>query len=135
MKIRPLIDLRLSTWLVVVTALILTVGCGEGLPPPAEADRARQALSEVLEDWKGGKPQDASGERGGPPRLLDPDRDQGAQLVDYRLEGDFQRLGHNLQCKAELTLKSPQGKLTQKSVIYQVGGGDPMVISRQDLDF
>lgn len=125
-RLRPACSLAL--------ALAALIGCADPLPPPAEPDGARQALTTALDTWQSGEPPDALASREPPLRILDRDWSGGSTLIGYKLKGDGHPLGPNVQQTVTLNLKTPRGKALKKTVNYVIGSGDPPVIARQDID-
>ena len=119
-----------------LTAVVLIVssGCTQDPPRPADPDEARLSLSTALDAWKaGGKPADLL-VKTPPVHVLDRDWSAGSKVTSYELE-EGRPLGAGIQYPVSLTLENAKGKSAKKRVVYVVNTGEVVSIARQDLDF
>lgn len=124
---------RTASALVIALAAALVAGCsggGSGAAGAVDAPKAREALKAALDGWKrGDKP--ASFEKATPPMTVqDMDWMAGAKLVSYQVMGDGKEFGPNLNIPVDLTLRTPQGKESKKSVNYVVGTSPIVTVFR-----
>jgi hypothetical protein len=104
-------------------------GCGQSLPPAADADQARAALRVALDAWQqGGKAQTLL-ERSPPIRVVDDDWDKGWSLKSYKIAKDKQ-LGQQRRVSAHLSLRGTDGKTMDKNVNYDIDTAPAIVIVR-----
>lgn len=127
--------LRLGAGCLLALVAALAAGCGESLPPAADSEQARQALTMALDAWKGGGTPETLASGSPPIRVIDRDWQEGRKLLTYELLGQGQGLGLNHQCPVRLTLEDARGKKALKQITYVVSPGEPLVISRLDVDF
>jgi hypothetical protein len=122
---------------VVKTAAIIAValgflGCGGEGQVAARVDppRAREALRTALESWKKGEKIDAL--KTAFPAIVIQDFDwmAGQSLVSYEVTGDGKDDDANLRIPVKLTLRTPEGKETQKTVSYVVGTSPALTVFR-----
>jgi hypothetical protein len=118
-----------------LSALLLAssvFGCtGEGQRAgPVDPPRARQALRTALDHWKkGDRPESL---QSATPSIVVQDFDwkAGQHLVAYEVTGDGKDDDANLRIPVKLTLRSPQGKGTQRRVSYVVGTSPTITVFR-----
>lgn len=101
---------------------------------PANSERAREALTSVLECWKSGQGHDAPGRLSPPIRVADEDWIFGAQLVDFALaESDAtNQVGPTIHWPVNLTLRDSKAQSTRRNVLYLVITDPQVSVIRQD---
>lgn len=112
--------------------LLLALGCGRSLPPPADGGRARDALRTALDAWKAGQKPDALRGRSPPIYFTDLRWGAGRRLLDYRLDDAAEPHGQSVRCSAVLTVEDDQGKTVDRKAAYLVDTGSSVVIVPAD---
>lgn len=116
-----------------VLVLGLVAGCSGGSGPaagPVDAPKAREALKTALDGWKRGAKPESFASASPAMTVQDMDWQAGAKLVAYEVKGDGQEFGPNLNIPVDLTIRSPQGKESKKSVSYVVGTSPIVTVFR-----
>ena len=124
---------RTASALVIALSAALAAGCSGGsggAAGPVDAPKAREALKTALDGWKkGDKP--ASFATASPAMTVqDVDWLAGAKLVNYEVKGEGKEFGPNLNIPVDLTIRTPQGKESKKSVSYVVGTSPIVTVFR-----
>jgi hypothetical protein len=113
--------------------LLLGGGCGgDSVRPTADKGQALQILQQALDAWKAGNAKDLA--RAQPPvRLTDPDEAAGAQLDDYKIDGDPKVIGPVTDVPVEISLTDARKqKRTGIKTVYQVATSPGLVVLRND---
>jgi hypothetical protein len=105
-------------------------GCGGGPPAPADPERARTALTETLDAWKGGQSIEDLKNRRPAIHVSDVQWRNALRLVAYRILDDGNAQGANLSCQVELSLQDAAGQTFQETAIYNVGTDPALVVVR-----
>jgi hypothetical protein len=111
-------------------ALVAIAGCGRGLPPAANADRAREALQTALEVWKEGKSRESLREQTPAIYFSDDLWDVQARLVDYEIQPGAPN-GQGWRCDVQQTLQSGDGPRRERVASYQIDTDPAIVIVEQ----
>lgn len=118
---------RLLGWLML--ALLLPAGCGDNLPPAADAGKAREALQTSLDAWKAGEAREALQSRSPAIYFNEPLCRPGHRLLDYRLdESSEQRFGQALRYTVVFSLKAEGGATVRHTAVYEVSTHPAVVI-------
>lgn len=115
----------------VFVCLFVAAGCGDTLPPPADADRARPALTAALEAWKSGADSTALLKQAPPIRVADEDWFGGSRLIDYSL-GEGRAVGPQWRCETQLSIQDRNGRTVRRTVKYIVATADEITVIRED---
>lgn len=112
--------------------LALQAGCGRSVPPPPDADAAREALGRALDAWSRGEPPDSL--RGGRPSIVVADhRWRGGYRLDrYEAEADDRRQGNDLRVRVTLWERDPDGAALTEVATYAIATGSPYTVIRDD---
>ncbi|MBI1901542.1 MAG: hypothetical protein HYS13_10590 [Planctomycetia bacterium] len=127
-------DMRLlvrRAWplLLLATAVL---GCGQELPPAADANMARQALGTALEAWKSGQPGDSLKKASPPVYFTDKDWQAGKRLTAFEVKENSEHFGLQVRCFVALSLDD-NGQAVQKDVKYLIDTQPTIVIVRDDF--
>jgi hypothetical protein len=116
--------------LVGAVSLLLVGGCGSerGLPPAADADKARSALLTGLDAWKNGEKPDALKRHDPPIYFTDLAWEAGQRLEEYEIGGEMERSGQSVVASAVLTLRNRDGGSLQKNARYLIDTNPAVVI-------
>jgi hypothetical protein len=119
---------KLTAFMVCAT---LILGCTEQeRAAPVEPTKAREALVQALESWKRGEPI-ATLKSASPPIVAqDFDWMAGKKLAAYEVAGEGKDDDANLRIPVKLTLLTPQGQQSTKSVNYVVGTSPAITVFR-----
>ena len=116
---------------VVLGALALFVaGCSTGppLPPAANPDEARVALTTALEAWKkGGNAREELAARTPPIYFNDPRCGPDVKLIAYQLDESHTGYGQSVQITVVLSFQK-DGRVVEKKVSYLVDTAPAIVI-------
>lgn len=110
--------------------LLITAGCGQRRNTPVNVNVAQETLKTTLDKWKAGSKPDEL--QGGTPKIVAQDMDwsSGAELVSYELLGGDKPMDANLVVKVKLTLRTKEGKETEKTATYVVGTSPVLTVFR-----
>ncbi len=111
--------------------LLVLGGCGggsQGLPPAADAEKARTALTASLDAWKSGKQPDDLKSQEPPIYFTDLAWEGGQRLEAYDVAAEFEPAGQSVVASAVLTLRSREGAVVKKSVRYLIDTSPTIVI-------
>jgi hypothetical protein len=118
---------RLLWWLGL--ALLLPAGCGDKLPPEADAGQAREALQTSLDAWKAGDSREALQARSPAIYFNEPLCRPGHKLLDYRLdESSEQRFGQAVRYTVVFSLKARDGATVRHTAVYEISIHPTVVI-------
>ncbi len=114
--------------------LLVLGGCGgsQGLPPAADAEKARAALTTGLEAWKSGQRPDALKSQDPPIYFTDLAWQDGQRLEAYQIAGEMEPVGQSLVASAVLTLRSRAGAVGKKNIRYRIDTTPAVVIVPDD---
>jgi hypothetical protein len=121
---------RNAALLALVCGLSAVAGCGQGLPPPADPNEARESLRVALDAWQQGAARETLLQRSPPIHLSDEDWKGGWTLRSYQIAPQDESHGHQRRCNAQLSLRSPKGKTAVKNVHYEIDTAPAIVIVR-----
>jgi hypothetical protein len=113
----------------ILAGLCLT-GC-RSTPPQADPDRAREALTAMLDGWQRGE-----GEvrlAGQSVAVRDRDRAAGYKLLKYQL-GQPEPGSFAFRCPVTLELSGPGGKRLTRQAVYNVTTHPSLLVARVDDD-
>ncbi len=135
----PITSARQDTWLasspililLLLLALVLGAGCSQSARP-SNQDEGRQALRTVLDAWKSGARADAFAQQNPSIHASDGDWLSGLTLQGYRTSGESRLVGTDLNYDVDLELKTTQGKLVKKTVVYAVTTHPQVLVLRMD---
>lgn len=113
-------------------AVSVFAGCGRN-PSQGKSEKARTALDTILESWSRGEPAEKFADPSQPIQITDPDWQTGYRLLSFltaETKPTADRPDH-FRCRVALSLKSPQGQIEDKEVVYAVQVGERTVIGRE----
>ncbi|WZO99280.1 hypothetical protein EP7_000879 [Isosphaeraceae bacterium EP7] len=111
--------------------VFLIFGCNEQeRAAPVEPAKAREALVQALECWKRGEPIETLKSASPPIVAQDFDWMAGKKLAAYEVAGKGKDDDANLRIPVKLTLLTPQGQQSTKSVNYVVGTSPALTVFR-----
>jgi hypothetical protein len=112
-------------------ALSLAPGCGRSAPPPADPERAGQALRATLDAWKNGESVEALQRQDPPVQVIDREWRSGRRLKNYKV-GKAEPVGADLRCQVDLTVHGPRGRPVTKRAVYSVGTSPALTVTREE---
>jgi hypothetical protein len=107
-------------------------GCGGDYSAAAhrvDPETARSTLNSVLDGWKAGDNPDAWQQKSPSVVIQDFDWKGGAKLLSYEIL-TTEAIDANLHCQVKLSLISPTGNETEKTVTYLVGTSPVLTVFR-----
>jgi hypothetical protein len=110
---------------------LLAAGCGSPAPPPADPEKARQALTAALDGWRKG--QKELTHEGRPVTLRDRRFTSGGKLLSYKL-GQDQTYGHDRQFRVAMTVRDAGGREASEQAVYNVRTEPAVLIARVEDD-
>jgi hypothetical protein len=115
--------------------LALLTGCGEwnrAMPPPANADVARQALERALSQWQAG--QAAAALAAAEPKTYVNDHEwrDGRKLKQFQLAGPAEEVGPQVRLPVALDVEYAPGKVYRSQVSYSITTSPVVCIVRDD---
>jgi hypothetical protein len=117
--------------LTLVLACLAPLGCRPA-PSPADPEKGREALRIALAAWQNGDSPESL-RRGSPPvTATDPKWRDGYRLLRYEIADDARVAGYDLQCRAALWLRGPDGKPTQEKAVFIVSTRPALVVVRAE---
>jgi hypothetical protein len=110
--------------------LLVLGGCGgsRGLPPAADTEKARAALTTGLEAWKSGQQPDALKSQDPSIFFTDLAWEEGQRLEAYQIAAEIEPSGQSVVASAVLTLRNRQGAVVKKNVRYLIDTSPAVVI-------
>ena len=116
----------------IVSLVLLACGCSCAPDqPPYDSQRAQETLIEVLDAWKQGLAADL-GKRNPPIRFEDEDCRNAMTLAEYRLAKPETPLRPHDDVQVVLVLNDRQGRVVEKTVVYQVALAPDLAVLRND---
>jgi hypothetical protein len=113
--------------------VLAAIGCGGPQPPSViKPDVARAALVHALDAWRNGEAADVLKRRSPPIHVAEDSWRMGEKLVDYKLQGDGETVGHQWSCKVVLSLLDKPGKPRRLTTSYLVTTGRTLSVVRQE---
>jgi hypothetical protein len=108
--------------------IFLLPGCGNSLPPQADANQARVVLQEALESWQKGETIDSLAQRTPPIYFNDPKCIPGIKLVSFQIEDGHENHGQSVRISASLSLTLKDGTKKEKKYRYLIDTSPTVVI-------
>lgn len=108
--------------------LLLVVGCSRPLPPMADAEQARTALTQALDAWKQGQTIEELAARTPPLYFNDPKCTPETKLISYELAEGHTVHGQSVRLAAKLNLKLKDGSAREMKARYLVDTSPAIVI-------
>jgi hypothetical protein len=125
--------MRTSGGLLFCTLVALLWGCGKTpLDEPVEPVKATEVLNTAFGAWKQGEKYGELAQRQPPIYFNEPEWESGKKLVNYEL-GPVTLSGRQGRCSVKLTLQDSTGKVTERTIGYQIDTTPQMVITREAL--
>jgi hypothetical protein len=112
--------------------LAVVAGCGKQLDDPVDPDRATEVLNTAFGAWKQGEQHGALAERQPPIYFKEPEWEAGKKLLGYEL-GPVTLSGRQGRCSVKLSLQDSAGKVTERTIGYQIDTTPNRVITREVL--
>ncbi len=112
-------------------ACLLATGCSQRITAtPLDAPQALDALKTTLSAWQSGSQSDSL--KTASPAIVAQDLDwqAGASLVEFQIAGPGEPLDSNLKVPVTLTLKTPGGQVSSRSVHYLVTTSPAITVFR-----
>jgi hypothetical protein len=110
----------------------LLLGCEKKLDDPVEPGEATEVLDTAFGAWKQGAAHGELARRRPPIYFKEPEWEAGKKLLKYEL-GPVTLTGRQGRCSVKLTLQDNAGKVTDRTIGYQVDTTPNMVITREAL--
>lgn len=108
--------------------ILPTIGCGKGLPPTADATRAREGLVVALDTWQKGEKLDDLQRRSPPIYFKDLSLMKGSKLMKYEVAPELSPKGQSLLCSVTLYLQDEDGKERERKSVYCIDTHPAIVI-------
>jgi len=112
--------------------LILQLGCGSALDKPVEPAQAAEVLKVAFDAWKQGESYGALKQRQPPIYLNEREWESGKKLMGYE-PGPVTMMGRQARCSVKLTLQDKEGKVSERTIGYQIDTTPSVVITREAL--
>jgi hypothetical protein len=122
----------MSRFLLFCCLVALLPGCGKKLEEPVDPGRATEVLTTAFDAWKQGESYGALKQRQPPIYFTEPEWESGKKLLKYE-PGPVTLTGRQGRCSVKLTLQDGTGKVTDRTIGYQVDTHPNMVITREAL--
>jgi hypothetical protein len=110
--------------------VLLVAGCSQELPPQAQPQRAREALTAALDAWKGGATESSLQARVPAIHVNEPEWRAGARLLSYEIKSE-QAAGQSWRCEVDLTLQPLDGPRARQSALYCIDTDPALVVVRE----
>lgn len=110
--------------------VIASAGCG-GANAPVDPEAARETLRTALESWKRGDKADALQSASPAIYVIDEEWKGGAALKEYQLTGDGEAADASLFVPVRLTVRTPSGGETTRTVTFVVSTAPNRTVSRK----
>jgi hypothetical protein len=110
----------------------LLAGCGKKLDEPVDPGKATEVLNTAFDAWKQGAAHGGLAQRQPPIYFKEPEWEAGKKLIKYEV-GSVTLTGRQGRCSVKLTLQDGAGKVTERTIGYQVDTHPNMVITREAL--
>lgn len=124
--------MRTSALVVCCCLVVLLPGCGNTIDPPVDTGKASEVLNTALDAWKQGEKYGELARRQPPIYFNEPEWEAGKKLVKYEA-GPVTLSGRQGRCSVKLTLQDGAGKVTDRTIGYQIDTNPAMVITREAL--
>ena len=125
--------MRTSGTLLLSCGLAALLGCGgQSVDPPVNEAQAGEVLAAAFDDWKRGEPHAGLARRTPPVYVNEPEWQAGKKLVKYEV-GPVTLSGRQGRCSVKLTLQDSGGKVTERTIGYQIDTSPNVVITREAL--
>lgn len=122
-----------ALWYFLFCALgTLSAGCGQKLDEPVDPGKATDVLNTAFGAWKEGTAPSALAQRQPPIYFKEPEWEAGKKLLKYEV-GPVTLAGRQGRCSVKLTLQDGAGKVTDRTIGYQVDTHPNVVITREAL--
>jgi hypothetical protein len=113
--------------------IVLLSGCGkQPLDEPVDPAKATEVLNTAFGAWKQGEKYGALAQRQPPLYFNEPEWEAGKKLLNYEL-GPVTLSGRQGRCSVKLTLQDSAGKVTERTIGYQIDTTPQTVIVREAL--
>ena len=110
----------------------LLLGCGQKIDEPVDPGQATEVLNTAFDAWKQGTGHGELARRQPPIYFTEPEWEAGKKLLKYEI-GPVTLTGRQGRCSVKLTLQDGAGKVTERTIGYQVDTTPNMVITREAL--
>ncbi len=124
---------RLVCGLLALCGLLIVGGCDDRPTKPVPLDKqvAKDSFKAFLDAWQAGEQQSALKQK--TPEIIggDPDWEAGAKLVSYKLIEMERDDGANLHPTAELVLQTAEGRQPPQKITYVVGTSPKITVFRE----
>ena len=125
--------MRIIAFLLIASSLIvLQVGCGQTLEKPVDTAEAAEVVKTAFDAWKQGESYGSLKQRQPPLYFNEPEWESGKKLVSYEA-GPVTLTGRQGRCSVKLKLQDQTGKVTERTIGYQVETTPTQVITREAL--
>jgi len=124
---------RIIAFLLVWSGLLaLQFGCGQTLEKPVDPAQASEVVKTAFDAWKQGESYGSLKQRQPPLYFNEPEWEAGKKLVSYEV-GPVTLTGRQGRCSVKVKLEDKNGKVTERTIGYQVETTPAQVITREAL--
>lgn len=124
--------MKTSRLLALCALAALVVGCEKKLDEPVDPGKAAEVLNTAFDAWKQGAAHGELAQRQPPIYFKEPEWEAGKKLLNYEV-GPVTLAGRQGRCSVKLTLQDGAGKVTERTIGYQVDTHPNKVITREAL--
>jgi hypothetical protein len=110
----------------------LQLGCSKSLEKPVDPGEAAELVNTAFGAWKQGEAYDSLKQRQPPIYFNEPEWESGKKLVKFE-PGQVTLSGRQGRCSVKLTLEDKSGKVTERTIGYQIDTTPNKVITREAL--
>jgi hypothetical protein len=124
---------RIIAFLIMCTGLLaLQLGCSQTLEKPVDPAQASEVVKTAFDAWKEGESYGSLKERQPPLYFNEPEWESGKKLMSYEA-GPVTLTGRQGRCSVKVKLQDKTGKVTERTIGYQVETTPAQVITREAL--
>jgi len=124
--------MRTCGFLLFCCLVAMLAGCRKPLEDPVDPARAGEVVNTAFEAWKQGGKYGELAKRQPPIYFNEPEWESGKTLLKYE-PGPVTLTGRQGRCSVKMTLQDGAGKVTERTIGYQIDTTPTMVITREAL--
>ena len=124
--------MRTIAFLFMCIGLLPSTVAGKPWMKPVDPGQASDVVNNAFDAWKEGEGYGSLKERQPPMYFNEPEWESGKKLVSYEA-GPVTLTGRQGRCSVKVTLQDKTGKVTERTIGYQVETTPAQVITREAL--